>query len=63
MPIRSDESELWAAFGPPPAPYRWPRDAAAVLGVPRNRLVYLCSKWADQGQYEWGSWIDLGWKI
>jgi len=61
MPIREDERALWEAFGPD-APHRWPRDAAAALGIDRNRMVYLCNKWADQGRYDWGVSCDLGWK-
>lgn len=61
MPKRPDEVALWAAFGDG-AEHRWPRDAAAALGIPAGRLEYLCNKWADQGIYEYGTSADLGWK-
>lgn len=38
-----------------------PRDAGERLGIPPNRVRYLCLKWADQGWYEYGITYDLGW--
>lgn len=62
MPTRPDEDALWLMFGPG-RKYQWPRDAAVALGMPTNRMVYLLNKWADQGRYEWGTTMDLGWKV
>lgn len=61
-PPRADETALWVAFGPG-AEHKWPREAAAALGMNTNRMVYLLNKWAEQGRYEWGTWIDRGWKV
>ena len=39
----------------------WPRDAAARLGIPEKRKMYICEKWIRQGKYECGVATDLGW--
>ncbi len=57
MPARPDEVALWSAL----VAGEQPRYAGDRLGVPRNRVRYLCSKWARQHRYNWGVVIDLGW--
>lgn len=59
MPVRSDEIALWAAL----EAGEWPRDAGPRLGIPPNRVRYLCEKWARQGKYEWGTYVTLGWIV
>lgn len=63
VPVRADEVALWAAFGTDGEPHRWPRDAAAALGIPYGRAEYLCEKWARKGIYEYGVAAQLGWKL
>lgn len=58
MPRRLDEHRLWwmvAGRG------MRPRDAGARLGIARKRVEYLCRKWAQQGRYDYGVCIDMGW--
>ena len=62
VPQRPDEALLWAAFGTDGEPHRWPRDAAAALGIPAGRVVYLCEKWTRKGVYDYGVNALLGWK-
>ncbi len=38
-----------------------PRYAGAQLGMDRNRIDYLCAKWASSGIYDYGVTVDLGW--
>lgn len=59
MTVRADEVTLWAAVksGEPP------RDAGRRLGVPPNRVRYLCEKWSRQGVYDYGVTVDLGWPV
>lgn len=61
MPTRPDEEALWAAFGAT-AEHRTPREAGQALGIPTKRVAYLCEKWAQQGRYDYGVIVDLGWK-
>lgn len=63
VPRRADEVALWAAFGVSGEPHRWPRDAAAALGIPPERVEYLCEKWAARGVYDYGTTPALGWKL
>lgn len=55
---KQDESMLWAMLVLAGVP---PRAGAAVIGVPRNRLVAICYKWSDAGIYDYGVTCDLGW--
>jgi hypothetical protein len=59
--VKHDEALLWSMF---PTQFRWPRDAASIIGMPFKRLIYLTeSKWPRQKVYEYGCVCDLGWKI
>lgn len=59
MPPRDDERMLWAAVQAGGKP----RYAGFDLGIPPDRIVYLCEKWSRQGKYEYGTSIDLGWTV
>lgn len=54
---KPDELALWAAM----EQGEWPRDAGPRLGIPPNRVEYLCLKWVRQGIYDYGVVHDLGW--
>ena len=54
---RADERALWDAL----LAGEWPRDAGRRLGIPHNRVRYLCEKWGRRGIYNWGVVYDLGW--
>ena len=55
--MKPDELALWEAL----LAGESPRDAGERLGVPPKRVLYLCHKWADQGDYDYGVAADLGW--
>ena len=57
MLVRQDEVDLWSAL----EAGEKPRHAGERLGVPPNRVRYLCEKWARQHRYNWGVVVDLGW--
>ena len=57
QPVRADETALWAAL----VAGETVRDAGERLGIPPNRVRYLCEKWSRKGVYEWGISHDLGW--
>lgn len=61
-PKKPDEYELWRSFGQGDEPFRYPAEAAEALGIPFNRMRYLCLKWARAGIYEYGTWFGHGWK-
>ena len=54
---KPDELALWQAL----EQGEWPRDAGHRLGIPPNRVEYLCNKWARQRIYDYGVVHDLGW--
>ena len=54
---RPDEVALWNRV----VNGESPRAAGAVLGIPRNRVAYLCRKWERQDIYDWGFALDMGW--
>jgi len=55
--VKEDELALWDAL----EAGEWPRTAGARLGIPGNRITYLCLKWAKKGWYNYGTVCDLGW--
>ena len=55
---KQDETMLWAMLV---LGGIRPRLGAEVIGMPRNRLVAICHKWAEAGIYDYGSSCDLGW--
>ena len=56
--MKPDEVELLKALD---AGER-PRYAARRLGIPPNRVRYLCEdKWTRKGWYDYGVTYDLGW--
>ena len=55
---RQDEAMLWAMLVLAGVS---PRAGAAVIGMPTNRLVAICYKWAKAGIYDYESSCDLGW--
>lgn len=59
--MKQDEKALWEMFGNKSFPT--PREAARHLGIPSKRVDYLCRKWGKQNLYDWGTSVDLGWKI
>lgn len=68
-PIRPDEAELWqlvlrhCTVQPGPHTGVSPRDLLVdeMIDIAPKRAWYLYEKWSDQGLYEWGVTIDLGW--
>lgn len=54
---RTDERALWMALlcGVKP------RYAGPLLGIPNNRMDYLCLKWSARRIYNYGVVCDLGW--
>lgn len=38
-----------------------PRYAGERLGIPPNRVRYLCFKWSRRDWYDYGVTYDLGW--
>lgn len=57
QPVRQDELELWAAL----VLGEKPRYAGRRLGIPDNRLRYICEKWTLKRWYNYGVVYDLGW--
>lgn len=56
-PKQPDEIALWARVRGGESP-RW---ASHDLGIPQERVVYLCKKWTALGLYNYGVSSDLGW--
>ncbi len=40
-----------------------PQELIEMLPINHKRAWYLLSKWADQGKYEYGVSLDLGWTL
>lgn len=55
--MKSDEAALWekVVAGERPEP------AAAALGMPWKRLLYLLDKWTTQGKWDYGVHPTQGW--
>lgn len=52
-----EESVLWAGV----LQGEWPRSVGRWLGIPSERVVWLCAVWADMGVYSCkGSQVDMG---
>jgi len=61
-PPRQDEIDLWNSFGPRKK-HRCPREAIEEMGMNWKRASYLLLKWANQGRYDYGVSLSLGWKV
>lgn len=40
-----------------------PRELINELPINHKRAWYILEKWADQGKYEYGVTLDLGWLV
>ena len=59
MSVKPDELALWEAV----MAGEFPRDAGRRLGIPPKRVIRLCEKWTDRGDYDYGTSVDLGWPV